>query len=104
MVSVIRRTRKLQTVRPQFPQASEAPAAPLTNHLAEGKSTPTNPSNPLFTNLQLLAIRAGPGAAVLPEDVTLIHMDFGVKTANGHRGAKYTPPPQSLSLLPLSRP
>jgi hypothetical protein len=37
---------------------------------------------------QLLSIRNGPGAAVLPPEVTGIHMDFSTKIKHGHYGAK----------------
>ncbi|KAL3417784.1 50s ribosomal protein mrp49 [Phlyctema vagabunda] len=36
---------------------------------------------------KLLGIRLGPGAAVLPKEVTRIHMEFAVQT-NGHYGAR----------------
>lgn len=39
--------------------------------------------------LQLLNLRMGPGAAILPPEVSQIHMDFATKTQNGHMGAKY---------------
>jgi large subunit ribosomal protein MRP49 len=38
---------------------------------------------------QLLDLRCGPGAAVLPTEVTRIHMDFSTKLGGGHMGAKY---------------
>lgn len=31
----------------------------------------------------------GPGAAILPPEVSQIHMDFALRTQNGHMGAKY---------------
>lgn len=31
----------------------------------------------------------GPGAAILPPEVSQIHMDFAMRTHNGHMGAKY---------------
>ncbi|MCJ1253432.1 hypothetical protein MMC24_001243 [Lignoscripta atroalba] len=36
----------------------------------------------------LLAIRLGPGAAVLPHDVKRIHLDFAYKLNDGHFGAR----------------
>ncbi|KAF2404874.1 50S ribosomal protein-like protein Mrp49 [Trichodelitschia bisporula] len=37
----------------------------------------------------LLAIRIGPGAAVLPPTVSRIHMDFAVRINQGHRGPRH---------------
>jgi len=36
----------------------------------------------------LLAIRLGPGAAMLPPEVTRIHMDFAFKLNDGHFGPR----------------
>ncbi|KAK0634641.1 CI-B8 domain-containing protein [Bombardia bombarda] len=36
----------------------------------------------------LLNIRHGPGAAVLPQDVTRIHLEFAMKMNDGHMGPK----------------
>jgi hypothetical protein len=38
---------------------------------------------------QLLWIRCGPGALVLPKDVTKIAMEFNTKIYGGHQGARY---------------
>jgi hypothetical protein len=54
------------------------------------------PSTDCYT--QLLAIKIGPGAALLPKNVQRIHMDFGVKIDGGNRGPKSVPP--SLSAHP----
>lgn len=40
---------------------------------------------------QLLNLKMGPGAAILPPEVSQIHMDFAMRTHNGHMGAKYVP-------------
>ncbi len=51
----------------------------------------------------------GPGAAILPPEVSQIHMDFALRTHNGHMGAKYAFPgtelcwSSSLTLVPLYR-
>ncbi|KAJ6781308.1 hypothetical protein PWT90_07086 [Aphanocladium album] len=37
---------------------------------------------------KLLNLRMGPGAAILPPEVSQIHMDFAMRTHNGHMGAK----------------
>ncbi|OAA70467.1 50S ribosomal protein Mrp49 [Cordyceps fumosorosea ARSEF 2679] len=37
---------------------------------------------------KLLNLRMGPGAAILPSEVSHIHMDFALRTHNGHMGAK----------------
>ncbi|KAJ3497784.1 hypothetical protein NLG97_g1639 [Lecanicillium saksenae] len=37
---------------------------------------------------RLLNLRMGPGAAILPPEVSQIHMDFAMRTHNGHMGAK----------------
>ncbi|KEY70400.1 hypothetical protein S7711_06568 [Stachybotrys chartarum IBT 7711] len=37
---------------------------------------------------RLISLRCGPGAAVLPAEVTKIHMDFARKINGGHMGAK----------------
>ncbi|KAL2259420.1 hypothetical protein VTK26DRAFT_6913 [Humicola hyalothermophila] len=36
----------------------------------------------------LVNIRVGPGAAVLPKDVTRLHLEFGLQTYDGHVGPK----------------
>ncbi|TAQ89121.1 hypothetical protein B7494_g2517 [Chlorociboria aeruginascens] len=36
----------------------------------------------------LLAIRLGPGAAILPSEVRLIHMDFAMAGKDGHKGSR----------------
>ncbi len=38
--------------------------------------------------LQLLAIRLGPGAAILPKNIDRLHMDFAIKIDDGHRGPR----------------
>ncbi|KAL6871128.1 mitochondrial ribosomal protein L51 [Trichoderma novae-zelandiae] len=37
---------------------------------------------------KLIVIKCGPGAAVLPADVTRIHMDFALHLKGGHMGAR----------------
>ncbi|KAF5533563.1 ribosomal MRP49 [Fusarium napiforme] len=37
---------------------------------------------------QIISLRCGPGAAILPPEVTRIHMDFATSFKNGHMGAK----------------
>lgn len=37
---------------------------------------------------KLLALRHGPGAAILPPEITRIHMDFAVKWNDGHLGPR----------------
>ncbi|EWZ01867.1 hypothetical protein FOQG_02670 [Fusarium oxysporum f. sp. raphani 54005] len=37
---------------------------------------------------KLISLRCGPGAAILPPEVTRIHMDFATSFKNGHMGAK----------------
>ncbi|KAL7821449.1 mitochondrial ribosomal protein L51 [Trichoderma aethiopicum] len=37
---------------------------------------------------KLISIKCGPGAAVLPADVTRIHMDFAIHLKGGHMGAR----------------
>ncbi|PTB79240.1 hypothetical protein M440DRAFT_1389275 [Trichoderma longibrachiatum ATCC 18648] len=37
---------------------------------------------------RLISIKCGPGAAVLPADVTRIHMDFAIHLKGGHMGAR----------------
>ncbi|KAF5255317.1 hypothetical protein FANTH_63 [Fusarium anthophilum] len=36
----------------------------------------------------IISLRCGPGAAILPPEVTRIHMDFATSFKNGHMGAK----------------
>ncbi|KAF4483588.1 ribosomal MRP49 [Fusarium agapanthi] len=36
----------------------------------------------------IISLRCGPGAAILPQEVTRIHMDFATSFKNGHMGAK----------------
>jgi large subunit ribosomal protein MRP49 len=38
---------------------------------------------------KLLAIRTGPGAAVLPQDLKRIHLSFAFKNEDGHMGPRY---------------
>ncbi|RFU80966.1 ribosomal mrp49 [Trichoderma arundinaceum] len=46
-------------------------------------------SNSTYTTpAQLINIRCGPGAAVLPAEVTRIHMDFALRLKGGHMGAR----------------
>ncbi|KAF5137520.1 hypothetical protein E5D57_001298 [Metarhizium anisopliae] len=42
---------------------------------------------------KLINLRCGPGAAILPPEVTRIHMDFATSMSNGHMGARFVPPP-----------
>ncbi|EXU99859.1 mitochondrial ribosomal protein L51 / S25 / CI-B8 domain protein [Metarhizium robertsii] len=37
---------------------------------------------------RLINLRCGPGAAILPPEVTRIHMDFATSMSNGHMGAR----------------
>ncbi|RBR24113.1 uncharacterized protein FIESC28_03013 [Fusarium coffeatum] len=37
---------------------------------------------------KLVSLKVGPGAAILPPEVTRIHMDFATSFKNGHMGAK----------------
>ncbi|KAM0516710.1 hypothetical protein ACHAPE_005344 [Trichoderma viride] len=37
---------------------------------------------------KLINIRCGPGAAILPSEVTRIHMDFAISLKGGHMGAR----------------
>ncbi|KAM7206254.1 Mitochondrial ribosomal protein L51 / S25 / CI-B8 domain containing protein [Rhypophila sp. PSN 637] len=42
----------------------------------------------ILREVRILNLRHGPGAAVLPRDVTRIHMDFALKLNGGHMGAR----------------
>ncbi|CAH0059560.1 unnamed protein product [Clonostachys solani] len=42
----------------------------------------------LLTIQQLIDLKCGPGAAILPSEVTRIHMDFAFRLNNGHMGPK----------------
>ncbi|PNY28480.1 Uncharacterized protein TCAP_01571 [Tolypocladium capitatum] len=53
---------------------------------------------PSYMSLQLINIRCGPGAAILPPEVTRIHMDFATKINGGHMGARFAPAPHSALL------
>jgi large subunit ribosomal protein MRP49 len=35
-----------------------------------------------------MKLKCGPGAAILPPEVTRIHMDFALKMDNGHMGSR----------------
>ncbi|KAK2591196.1 hypothetical protein QQS21_011104 [Conoideocrella luteorostrata] len=37
---------------------------------------------------KLISLRCGPGAAILPPEVTRIHMDFAIRMSDGHMGAR----------------
>lgn len=56
---------------------------PVGDHLAEHGADPCQ---------KLVKIRCGPGAAVLPKDVTRIHMEFAHKLAGGHMGPRFAWP------------
>ncbi len=77
---------------------------------AEGRVRPccllpvddTQPRSPRFLRpgrdvgidcLQLVRLRTGPGAAILPHDVTRIHMEFNHKYNDGHMGPRCDLPP-----------
>ncbi|KAI0401192.1 mitochondrial ribosomal protein L51 [Xylaria palmicola] len=47
-----------------------------------------NPGKRMHILQALLALRHGPGAAILSPDVTRIHMDFAMKWNNGHFGPR----------------
>jgi hypothetical protein len=40
-------------------------------------------------NMKLTDLKCGPGAAIMPANVSRIHMDFALQMAGGHVGAKY---------------
>ncbi|GAB7349211.1 hypothetical protein MBLNU459_g8137t1 [Dothideomycetes sp. NU459] len=69
MVSILQRMRKVQTVN--------MPSPPL-QHLRRLTRRAT----------QLFAIRLGSGAAILPKDVSRIHMRFAQKIDGGHMGPR----------------
>ena len=107
MVSVIKRMRKLRTVSKPPLNSSLDPL--LTIDSTEGIPLPNLELQPviqnsLLTPFQLLAIRVGAGAAILPPEVTKIHMDFALKIEDGHAGAKYLPPPPLLKPPSLTHP
>ncbi|KAI0900451.1 CI-B8 domain-containing protein [Annulohypoxylon nitens] len=47
-----------------------------------------NPGKRMHILQEILAIRHGPGAAILPPEITRIHMDFAKKWNNGHLGPR----------------
>ncbi|KAI2632416.1 CI-B8 domain-containing protein [Hypoxylon sp. NC1633] len=47
-----------------------------------------NPGKRMNILQALLAIRHGPGAAILPPEITRIHLDFAVKWTEGHFGPR----------------
>ncbi|KAI1095473.1 CI-B8 domain-containing protein [Rostrohypoxylon terebratum] len=47
-----------------------------------------NPGKRMHILQEMLAIRHGPGAAILPPEITRIHMDFAKKWNNGHLGPR----------------
>ncbi|KAK6955335.1 hypothetical protein Daesc_002968 [Daldinia eschscholtzii] len=47
-----------------------------------------NPGKRMHKLQALLAIRHGPGSAILPPEITRIHMDFAMKWNDGHLGAR----------------
>ncbi|VUC22083.1 unnamed protein product [Clonostachys rosea] len=57
------------------------------NKLRRRKSPIVRDSS-LLTITQLIDLKCGPGAAILPPEVTRIHMDFAFKLNNGHMGPK----------------
>ncbi|KAI1388336.1 CI-B8 domain-containing protein [Hypoxylon trugodes] len=47
-----------------------------------------NPGKRMNILQAILALRHGPGAAILPPEITRIHMDFAMKWNNGHFGPR----------------
>ncbi|KAI1210605.1 CI-B8 domain-containing protein [Annulohypoxylon truncatum] len=47
-----------------------------------------NPGKRMHILQELLAIRHGPGAAILPPEITRIHLDFAKRWNNGHFGPR----------------
>ncbi|KAI2473386.1 CI-B8 domain-containing protein [Annulohypoxylon bovei var. microspora] len=47
-----------------------------------------NPGKRMHILQEMLAIRHGPGAAILPPEITRIHLDFARKWNNGHMGPR----------------
>ncbi|KAI1506322.1 50S ribosomal protein mrp49 [Biscogniauxia marginata] len=47
-----------------------------------------NPGKRMHRLQALLAMRHGPGAAILPPEITRIHLDFALKWHNGHLGPR----------------
>ncbi|KAI0439196.1 CI-B8 domain-containing protein [Xylaria telfairii] len=47
-----------------------------------------NPGKRMHILQALLALRHGPGAAILPPEITRIHMDFALKWNDGHLGPR----------------
>ncbi|KAI1780506.1 CI-B8 domain-containing protein [Hypoxylon cercidicola] len=47
-----------------------------------------NPGKRMHRLQALLALRHGPGAAILPPEITRIHMDFAMKWNDGHFGPR----------------
>ncbi|KAI1826898.1 mitochondrial ribosomal protein L51 [Xylaria intraflava] len=47
-----------------------------------------NPGRRMHILQALLALRHGPGAAILPPEITRIHMDFAIKWNQGHLGPR----------------
>ncbi|CAJ2511007.1 Uu.00g066320.m01.CDS01 [Anthostomella pinea] len=47
-----------------------------------------NPGKRMHVLQALLALRHGPGAAILPPEITRIHMDFALKWNDGHLGPR----------------
>ncbi|KAI1649589.1 CI-B8 domain-containing protein [Daldinia loculata] len=47
-----------------------------------------NPGKRMHILQALLALRHGPGAAILPPEITRIHMDFALKWNDGHMGPR----------------
>ncbi|KAL8409399.1 hypothetical protein RB594_007723 [Gaeumannomyces avenae] len=74
MVSVVKRMRALKNLPRKLSAARLA-----TNHAAI-------PPPSLSSSPQLYALKFGPGGAVLPANITRIHMEFGLKNGKGHVG------------------
>jgi hypothetical protein len=89
MVPIPKRMRKLQTVRQfAFPVA---PSEFLLTPYAEGwfSIDAQMPFAWPIDFLQLLNIRLGPGAAVLPKNISRLHLDFAFYIEGGHRGPRW---------------
>ena len=95
MVSIAQRMAKLRTVRLELSPNIRRSESILTSSLHYREfNTPRSPSGRdslVLTTPQLLSIRIGPGAAILPRDVSRIHMDFAPKFNDGHLGPRYSP-------------
>ncbi|KAI1439001.1 CI-B8 domain-containing protein [Xylaria sp. CBS 124048] len=81
---------RISRTRQNEPQLPEFPFRRNDEHICSNPSKMVNPGKRMhLLQARLLAQRHGPGAAILPPEITRIHMDFAIKWNKGHFGPRH---------------